>query len=104
MLREMVQLISVSSIIFIIGVTFGYGQVSYQPDQGYHPVNPEVPRITASEAMSLYKQGKLILVDVASPERFRDGHIVGAISCPKENISLRKITLPNNFIFAFYCG
>jgi hypothetical protein len=100
MLKKMIQFFSFSLIIFLIGITFSYGQVSYRDYSGF---NPEVPRITAFEAMSLYKQGKLILVDAASYEdHFRNHHIVGAISV--EHIHKMKITLPNNFIIAFYCG
>jgi len=101
MLRKMVQLISFGLMIFIIGISFSYGQVTYRDYRNY---NPEVPRITAFEAMSLYKQGKLVLMDVAPPDRFRDAHIVGAMSLPKENIGKTNIVLPNNLIIAFYCG
>jgi rhodanese-related sulfurtransferase len=54
--------------------------------------------------MSLYKQGKLILVDVAPPELFRGAHILGAISFPMEYMYKMNIALPNNLIIAFYCG
>jgi hypothetical protein len=104
MLRKMVQLISFSLIFFLIGGTAIYGQSNSQPIKPSPHHNPEVPRITAFEAMELYKQGKLILANGHESGTYARGHIVGDISLPNGKVQYMNIKLPKNFIIAFYCA
>ena len=93
--------------ILLIGVVVGYGQQNYQPIKPSfhdHPHDhPEVPRITAFEAMELYKQGKLILANAHESESFKYKHILGSISLPNDKSKNMNVKLPRNIIIAFYC-
>ena len=90
--------------ILLIGVTVSYGQFNYEHNRPYRPANPEVPRITAFEAIELYKQGKLILANAHERGTFARGHIVGSISLPNGEVQSSNIKLPTNMIIAFYCA
>jgi hypothetical protein len=82
--------------ILLIGVTVSHGQ-------SFRSANPEVPRITAFEAMELYSQGKLILANAHERASYLIAHIIGSISLPNGEVQNRNIKLPTNFIVAFYC-
>ena len=49
--------------------------------------------------------GKAVLIDVRSPEEYRDGHIPGAINIPAERIAAEKNRLPKDKSsrLIFYC-
>lgn len=89
--------------ILLIGAVVGYGQENQQPIKPPH-ANPEVPRMTAFEAMEFYKQGKLILANAHEAKTFAAGHIVGSINLPNFTVQKMNVKLPNNFIIAFYCS
>jgi hypothetical protein len=89
--------------VLLIGVVVGYGQQNYQPIKPSHYEHPEVPRITAFEAMDLYKQGRLLLANAHESESFKHKHILGSISLPNGEVQNKNIKLPQNFIIAFYC-
>jgi hypothetical protein len=90
--------------ILLIGVVVGYGQQNYQPLKPSIHEHPEVPRITAFEAMEFYKQGKLILANAHERARFAHGHIVGSVNLPADEVQSSNIKLPTNMIIAFYCA
>ena len=90
--------------ILMIGVTVGYGQQNYQPIKPSIHDHPEVPRITAFEAMEFYKQGKLIFANAHERGTYARGHIVGSFSLPNGEVQNSNIKLPTNFIIAFYCA
>ena len=50
-------------------------------------------------------KGKAVLIDVRSPEEYRDGHIPGAINIPAERIASEKGRLPKDKAarLIFYC-
>jgi rhodanese-related sulfurtransferase len=50
-------------------------------------------------------KGKAMLIDVRSPEEYRDGHIPGAINIPAERIASEKGRLPKDKAarLIFYC-
>jgi hypothetical protein len=89
--------------VLLIGVVVGYGQQNYQPIKPSYHEHPEIPRMTAYEAMELYKQGKLILANAHEPEGFARKHIIGSISLPNDKSKNMNIKLPRNMIIAFYC-
>jgi len=90
--------------ILMIGVVVGYGQQNYQPIKPSLHSHPEIPRITAFEAMEFYKQGKLILANAHERGTYARGHIVGSFSLPNGEVQNKNIKLPTNFIIAFYCA
>jgi hypothetical protein len=90
--------------ILLIGVTVAYGQQNYQPIKPSIHGHPEVPRITAFEAMEFYKQGKLILANAHERGTYARGHIVGSFNLPNGEVQNKNISLPTNLIVAFYCA
>lgn len=63
---------------------------------------PEVPRISAFEAMHLHKLGRLVLVDANYAGMHEWHHIAGSRSFPGNRLHLYR-TLPRDRIAAFYC-
>ncbi len=54
------------------------------------PTVEEIDRITPQEVKDMLKGGEdLVVVDVRSEESFREGHIPGSISIPKEKLHER---------------
>lgn len=90
--------------ILLIGLTVSHGQVHYEHNRPYRPANPEVPRITAFEAMEFYKQGKLILANAHERGTYARGHIVGSFNLPNGEVQNKNYKLPPNLIVAFYCA
>lgn len=106
---KMLEIFFIGIVSFVF-VTFVSAETSNEqlnnkifPTTGYHQ-HPEVPRISAFEAKRLYDQGKLILADAGEPEYYAKRHLIGAISLPYVKVrDMNNVTLPSNFIIAFYC-
>jgi rhodanese-related sulfurtransferase len=46
-----------------------------------------------------------VLLDVRSPERFREGHVPGAVSLPHRRLTERNLTdYPTDTLFVVYCA
>jgi hypothetical protein len=101
---KMIQVIAISLMMFLIGPAVGQGQPNYQPITPSQHDHPEVPRITAFEAMEFYKQGKLILANAHERGTYARGHIVGSFNLPNGEVQNKNISLPTNLIVAFYCA
>lgn len=63
---------------------------------------PEVPRISAFEAMQLHKLGRLVLADANYAGMHEWKHIAGSKSFPGNRLQLYH-TLPRDRVVAFYC-
>lgn len=48
-----------------------------------------VPRISLPEFRKLVEAGTVIVLDVRSPQAYREGHIPGALSVPLETVAAR---------------
>jgi 3-mercaptopyruvate sulfurtransferase SseA len=48
-----------------------------------------VPRISLAEFRKLVEAGTVVVLDVRSPQAYREGHIPGAISVPLETVAAR---------------
>ena len=62
------------------------------------------PRISITDAMKLYKEGKAVFVDVRSNGQFQTGHIKGALSIPGSQIVSRFSEVPPNKTVITYCA
>jgi hypothetical protein len=80
MIAKMIHIFSLFLFISLICLIPSQGQQNYQPLKPSRHDHPEVPRITAFEAMEIYKQGKLILVNAHESDVFTRKHIVGSLS------------------------
>ena len=63
-----------------------------------------VARITVADARREAEAGRAVFVDVRTKAEFDRGHIKGAISLPKTEISARVGELPRNKTLIFYCA
>ena len=62
--------------------------------------------VSVDEVIALMTaKGKAVLIDVRSPEEYRDGHIPGAVNIPAERIASEKGRLPKDKTarLVFYC-
>lgn len=48
-----------------------------------------VPRISLAEFRKLVEAGRVVVLDVRSPQAYREGHIPGAVSVPLETVAAR---------------
>lgn len=68
---------------------------------------PRAPRISAQDALKLYRSGqKVIVIDIPwSKEGFNKGHICGAVSTSVEAEKLDRLIkkIPKNYIILSYC-
>lgn len=48
-----------------------------------------VPRISLAEFRKLVEAGTVVVLDVRSPQAYREGHIPGAVSVPLETVAAR---------------
>jgi rhodanese-related sulfurtransferase len=79
-------------------------------DQGYtQEVYPEVPRIDATMAYYMYKQGSVVLIDAMGPTTFAQKHILGSINIPNdgpqdlERVRNMDLPFPKEKIILVYC-
>lgn len=61
------------------------GPGAAQPGSGL----ASVPRISLAEFRKLVEAGTVIVLDVRSPQAYREGHIPGALSVPLETVAAR---------------
>lgn len=60
--------------------------------------------LTYSEAMSIYKKYNAMLIDVRTPEEFKEGHIKGAINIPVyEFDNIKNEIIDKNKVILLYC-
>lgn len=63
----------------------------------------EAPRVSLEEAGQLDLEGKVLLVDVRTPEEYRFSHAPGAVNVPLRELSARLGTLPQDRPILTYC-
>jgi Rhodanese-like domain len=63
-----------------------------------------VRRITTAELRDALEKGTAIVVDVRSPESYKQAHIKGALSIPEAEIASRKDELPRDKTIVLYCS
>ena len=64
----------------------------------------DVPRLTASEAVSAIKQNGAILLDVRQASQFEISHIEGALSIPLSEIEAYLSGLDKEAWYIYYCS
>jgi rhodanese-related sulfurtransferase len=62
------------------------------------------PRISQTEALKLYREGRAVFVDVRSNTQFSFGHIKGALSIPGSQIVSRFQEVPVQKTVITYCA
>ncbi len=70
------------------------------------PQNPEdlMPRVRASEAIQLVKDGKAVILDVRGTEAYKAAHIKGSIDYPLNKLESGDFAgLPSNKRIISYC-
>ena len=63
-----------------------------------------VRRITTAELRDALEKGTAIVVDVRSPESYKQAHIKGSLSIPEAEIVSRKDELPRDKTIVLYCS
>lgn len=61
------------------------------------------PRITIDQLRERMNRGEVVVVDVRSPEAYREQHIAGAINMPSDQIAARVGELPKEKMIVTYC-
>jgi rhodanese-related sulfurtransferase len=61
-------------------------------------------RISVSEALELYGDDDVVVVDVRRPDEYEAGHIKGAIFIPHEEVMARFGELPTDKKLLFICA
>jgi len=69
-------------------------------------LSERVPSITREELIRVLRRGRVVLLDVLSPESFAALHIAGAINLPVADIPRRApdLLLDRNADIVVYCG
>jgi len=80
--------------ILFIPIIFLFSVIPLTAQDQSQVAFPEVPRISAYEVFSKYKNGKAIIVH-AGGEAFDRRHILGAFNVPEEKVLKGEIKLPN---------
>jgi rhodanese-related sulfurtransferase len=62
------------------------------------------PRISQTEALNLYRQGRAVFIDVRSNTQFSYGHVKGAMSIPGSQIVSRFHEVPVRKTVITYCA
>lgn len=65
--------------------------------------SPEIPRISAEEAVKLAANGEAVIVDVRDKLSWDGGHAEGALSLPLAEVGKRASELPKDKLIAAYC-
>jgi rhodanese-related sulfurtransferase len=65
--------------------------------------SPEIPRISAEEALRLAAKGEAVIVDVRDKLAWDGGHAEGALSIPLAEVGKRASELPKDKLIAAYC-
>jgi rhodanese-related sulfurtransferase len=60
--------------------------------------------LAVGELRDMLEKGEAILVDVRTETQYREGHIKGALSLPKEQIAARLRELPEGKLIVSYCA
>jgi hypothetical protein len=71
------------------------------------PVQPPadiVRRVTVTETKAMTDRGEAVVVDVRTKEQFDGGHIKGALSIPRSELTKRAGELPKDKLIIFYCA
>jgi Rhodanese-like domain len=73
-------------------------------DSSAHEQENKMPRLSAEELKRLVAAGRVVIVDVRSPEDYRRAHIQGAINLPLQEIELgRYPKFPRGKRLISYC-
>jgi rhodanese-related sulfurtransferase len=64
----------------------------------------DVRLLTVGELRDILERGEAVLVDVRTEEQYREGHIKGAVSLPKDQLSTRVRELPEGRLLVSYCA
>lgn len=59
--------------------------------------------IIGAKDVEMYKKRGGLLVDIRSPQDYRNGHINGAVNVPVEQLENYMKTASKNQIYIFYC-
>lgn len=63
----------------------------------------EVQEITMDEAVELWQQKKVLVVDVRTEEEYRQGHVPGAVSLPLPLLAERNGEIPHDKTVLLIC-
>lgn len=69
----------------------------------------KVPRVSASQAYSIYKSGRAVMIDTMAAHNFRKSHILGSINLPYdgrkdlERIKNMRLPFPKEQLILVYC-
>jgi len=73
-------------------------------DHATHDLENKMPRISAEELKRLVAARQVLIVDVRSPDEYRQAHIQGAINLPVQEIEAGQYTkLPRDKRLISYC-
>lgn len=64
----------------------------------------DVRLVAVGELRDLLEKGEAVVVDVRTETQYREGHIKGALSLPKEKIAGRLGELPEDKLIVSYCA
>ena len=65
--------------------------------------SPEIPRISAEEALKLAVNGEAVIIDVRDKVSWDGGHAEGSLSVPLAEVGKRAAELPKDKLIAAYC-
>ncbi len=83
-----------------------FTSVLVKPNNNYALSQEEIaklPHISAATALMLYRQGKIILLDVGDAVGKTESKFIGAYYFPSKKIEGAKIRLPKNVIIGVFC-
>jgi hypothetical protein len=85
----------------------GFGLITLTARQGSTASsalpNPEVVRISPTEAYDEQQAGKGVLVDVRAAQFYQESHAAGAISFPEDDLAANLNSLPTDKTLILYC-
>jgi hypothetical protein len=74
-------------------------------DHATHELEAKIPRIIPEDLKRLVAAGQAVVIDVRSPEEYRQGHIPGAINLPLRQIEAGNYQrLPRDKRLISYCA
>jgi len=99
-----------SAMWIVAALTFGSGlvvAVRMRETLRRPPSEAPAPSVTCvepSELATLGRQGRLLVLDVRSPEEFAAGHVDGALNVPLDTLAAQALELPRDALIVTVCG
>lgn len=94
-------LLIAAGVLLLLALLFW--QLSRQAPQTADIPNPDIERVSLSDARTAFEQQSAIFLDVRDPASFEAAHIPGAINIPVAQIETRLAELDANARIITYC-